>query len=128
MAELPTLSICTVITKTCASIWVTVDLHLQQYVFYSEKALDTDRYFWVIAEGIAASALMGLETKDDQYWEWYGRLWSYANAFLIDAKHGGWFRILNEKNEKCDQFKSPPAKTDYHPICACWEILQVLKE
>ena len=43
--------------------------------------------------------------------------------YFIDEKRGGWYRVLNNMNEKYDIYKSPPAKTDYHPLGACYEIL-----
>ena len=41
---------------------------------------------------------------------------------------GGWFRVLNQGNEKVNNEKSPAAKTDYHPFSACYETLRALGE
>lgn len=82
--------------------------------------LDTDRYYWVVAEAIGAAALLGVETGAETYWSWYDRFWDYADRFFIDHKYGGWFRILDAKGRKYSDLKSPPSKTDYHPLSACY--------
>lgn len=92
------------------------------YTFDREKnILDTDKYYWVHSEMIAASAGLHKLTGNTIYLEWYNRCWEYVIKNFSDEKYGGWFRILNKKNEKYDNYKSPPAKTDYHPIAACSE-------
>ena len=73
------------------------------------------------SEMIAASAGLYKLTGNEIYLEWYNRCWEYIIINFSDEKYGGWFRILNKKNEKYDNYKSPPAKTDYHPIAACSE-------
>ena len=32
---------------------------------------DSDKYFWVQAESIAAAALLAQATNDKYYWDWY---------------------------------------------------------
>ena len=39
----------------------------------------------------------------------------------------GWYRILDATNQKYDDLKSPPSKTDYHPLGACYETLEALR-
>mgnify|MGYP001189755834 FL=1 len=90
------------------------------------KVLDSDRYYWVLAETFAAAALMALRTKDSDYWNVYDQIWEFSNRYFVDHKYGGWFRILNEKNQKYDNLKSPPSKADYHPIGACYETLEAM--
>ncbi len=89
--------------------------------------LDTDRYYWVVAEAIAASALLADATGDAEYWKWYDKFWQYADHSLIDHKFGGWFRLVDVAGETFDDLKSPPAKTDYHPLSACATVLPLLK-
>uniref|UniRef100_UPI002810E66A AGE family epimerase/isomerase n=1 Tax=Chelativorans sp. TaxID=2203393 RepID=UPI002810E66A len=89
--------------------------------------LDTDRYYWVISEMIAAAALLALQTGRRQYWDWYERGWEYADRHFIDHEHGGWFRILDRFGRKYSNEKSPPAKTDYHPVSACHEVIVALR-
>lgn len=87
------------------------------------RILDKDRYYWVVAESIAAAALLALRTGDAQYWDWYDRFWTIADQHFIDHQYGGWYRILDADNRKYSDEKSPPSKTDYHPLAACNEIL-----
>ena len=86
--------------------------------------LDTDRYYWVLSETIAASALLALRTEDTRYWDWYDKAWAFSDGHFVDHEHGAWYRILNEDNQKVDNIKSPPSKTDYHPLAACYEVLE----
>ncbi|HMC15780.1 MAG TPA: AGE family epimerase/isomerase, partial [Albitalea sp.] len=39
---------------------------------------DSDKYFWVQAESIAAAALLAVRTGEGGYWDWYDRLWDYS--------------------------------------------------
>ena len=91
------------------------------------EILDTDRYYWVLAETIAASAALALRTGQDQFWTWYERAWAYADAHLIDHAHGAWYRVLDIDHRRYDDKKSPPSKTDYHPLAACYEVLEAMK-
>ena len=87
---------------------------------------DRDKYFWVQAESFAAAALLANRTKDAKYWDWYERIWQFSWKHMIDHKYGAWFRILDEKNNKYDDLKSPAGKTDYHTMGACYEVLKVI--
>ncbi len=88
------------------------------------RILDTDRYYWVMSETIAAAALLALRTDDSRYWDWYDKAWEFSDRHFVDHEYGGWYRILNEDNQKYDDKKSPPSKADYHPLAACYEILE----
>ncbi len=90
------------------------------------EILDTDRYYWVFCEAIAAAALLGAATGDSRYWEKYDAIWKYADRHLVDHYFGGWFRVLDASGKPYDNLKSPPAKTDYHPLGACAETLRAL--
>ena len=89
--------------------------------------LDTDQYYWVFSETFAAAALLANVTGLDKYWDWYDRIWSYADKHFVDHEYGGWYRILNRDGQKYSNEKSPAAKTDYHPLAACFEVLQSLE-
>ncbi|MBV7340025.1 AGE family epimerase/isomerase [Chloroflexi bacterium TSY] len=91
------------------------------------QILDRDRYYWVLSETFAAAALLALRTKEERYWRWYDKAWTFSNQYFVDHKYGGWYRILNEKNQKYDELKSPPSKTDYHPLAACYETLEAMR-
>ena len=86
---------------------------------------DTDKYFWVQAESLAAAALLAHRTGDATYWDWYQRLWTFSWRHLVDHRHGAWFRILDRRNRKYSDEKSPAGKTDYHTMGACYEVLNV---
>lgn len=90
------------------------------------RVIDYDRYYWVVAECIAAAALLGIRTNNDEYWQWYNRFWNYADNYFIDHVYGGWYRVLDRNNNRYDNKKSIASKTDYHPVSACYEILRSL--
>ncbi|MEL7186798.1 MAG: AGE family epimerase/isomerase, partial [Pseudomonadota bacterium] len=54
---------------------------------------DSDKYFWVHAEAIAASARLWRQTGNDKYAEWYDRIWHYAWQHMIDHGYGAWYRV-----------------------------------
>jgi mannose/cellobiose epimerase-like protein (N-acyl-D-glucosamine 2-epimerase family) len=87
---------------------------------------DDDKYFWVQAEAIAASAHLACATGDARYWEHYESLWDYAWRVFIDHRYGAWYRILTADNRKISDEKSPAGKCDYHTMGACYEVLGLL--
>ncbi|HTW28194.1 MAG TPA: AGE family epimerase/isomerase [Acetobacteraceae bacterium] len=90
--------------------------------------LDRDKYYWVMSEAIAASAVLATHTGEMRFWQDYDRLWTYSWNHLIDHRHGGWYRVLTEDGTRRETIKSPPGKTDYHPFCACHTVLRLLTE
>ncbi len=92
------------------------------------RILDTDRYYWVLAETFAAAALLALRTHDARYWVWYDKVWEFSDRHFVDHEHGAWHRVLNADNQKYDDLKSPAAKTDYHPLAACYETLEAMRK
>lgn len=88
---------------------------------------DDDKYFWVQAEAIAASARLLAATGDAAYRDWYDRLWRYAWAYFVDHEHGAWYRLLDRRNRKLGDEKSPAGKTDYHTMGACHDVLHVIR-
>jgi mannose/cellobiose epimerase-like protein (N-acyl-D-glucosamine 2-epimerase family) len=91
------------------------------------KVCDTDKYFWVQAESIAAAALLAHATGESRYWDWYQRLWNYSWRHFVDHRHGAWYRILDRENRKLSDEKSPAGKTDYHTMGACYEVLALVR-
>ena len=85
------------------------------------RICDDDKYFWVQAESLAAAARLG-------DWSWYQRLWSYAWQHFVDHANGAWYRILDRRNRKYSDEKSPAGKTDYHTMGACHDVLHVLRQ
>jgi mannose/cellobiose epimerase-like protein (N-acyl-D-glucosamine 2-epimerase family) len=88
---------------------------------------DGDKYFWVQAESFAAAALLAGRTGEQKYWDWYDRIWDYAWRHMVDHQYGAWYRILDRRNRKYDDKKSPAGKTDYHTMGACYEVLNVVR-
>lgn len=96
------------------------------YGFAPDKSIcDGDKYFWVQAESFAAAALLAEATGDDKYWRWYDKIWQYSWKYMIDHKHGAWYRILSQENQHYSSEKSPAGKTDYHTMGACYEVLRM---
>ena len=89
---------------------------------------DTDKYFWVQAESLAAAALLAESSGEDRYWDWYQRIWAYSWEHLVDHRYGAWYRILTRDNKKYSDEKSPAGKTDYHTMGACYEVLRALRK
>jgi mannose/cellobiose epimerase-like protein (N-acyl-D-glucosamine 2-epimerase family) len=88
---------------------------------------DDDKYFWVQAEAVAAAWRLFDATGDARYRDDYLRLWDYAWRHFVDHTHGAWFRILDRRNRKYDDLKSPAGKTDYHTMGACHDVLAVMR-
>jgi mannose/cellobiose epimerase-like protein (N-acyl-D-glucosamine 2-epimerase family) len=84
---------------------------------------DAHKYFWVHAEAFAAAWRLYRQTGEQRYLDDYNRLWRYSWRYLIDHEHGAWFRIRNRDGSEFDKLKSPPGKTDYHTMGACWDVL-----
>lgn len=104
--------------------WV-LDSGAINYTFAPDGTiLDTDQYYWVFSETFAAAALLANATGKADYWTWYDRIWTYADAHFVDHTYGAWYRILDADGRKYSDEKSPPSKTDYHPLAACFEVLQ----
>lgn len=87
---------------------------------------DGNKYFWVQAESLAAAALLARRTGEVRFWYDYERLWDYSWRYLVDHRHGAWYRILSPDNHKLGDEKSPAGKTDYHTMGACYEVLNAL--
>ncbi|MFZ6645517.1 AGE family epimerase/isomerase [Undibacterium sp. TJN25] len=101
-------------------------------IFYGfgpqNEICDSDKYFWVQAESLAAAAVLAARTGDGKYWTHYDQIWGYSWQHMVDHQHGAWYRILNADNKKYSAEKSPAGKVDYHTMGACYEVLNVLPE
>lgn len=83
----------------------------------------TRKYFWVQAEAFAAAWRLYRLTGRSRYLEDYRRIWAWSWKYLIDHRYGAWFRLRNRDGSAVDDMKSPPGKTDYHTLGACWDVL-----
>jgi mannose/cellobiose epimerase-like protein (N-acyl-D-glucosamine 2-epimerase family) len=68
-----------------------------------------------------------LRTGENRYWDCYNKAWAYCDSHFIDHKYGAWYRVLDSNNNRYDDKKSPPSKTDYHPLGACYEVLEAMR-
>ncbi|MFK7893850.1 MAG: AGE family epimerase/isomerase [Granulosicoccus sp.] len=94
------------------------------YGFAPDKSFcDSHKYFWVQAEAFAAAWRLYRVTGQSEYLDNYKQLWRYSWNHLVDHEQGAWFRIRNRDGSAFDRLKSPPGKTDYHTMGACWDIL-----
>jgi mannose/cellobiose epimerase-like protein (N-acyl-D-glucosamine 2-epimerase family) len=91
------------------------------------QVCDDDKYFWVQAESLAAAARLAVRSGEPSYWAWYDRLWAYAWQHFVDHRYGAWYRILDRRNRKYSDEKSPAGKTDYHTMGACYDVLALLR-
>lgn len=97
------------------------------YGFAPDGAVtDTDKYHWVMAETFAASAGLAVRTGERRFWQEYDALWGWSWRHLVDRERGGWYRLTRRDGSRYDDYKSPPAKADYHVIGACREVLRWL--
>lgn len=105
--------------------------HQNGGVFYGfgpdSEICDSDKYFWVQAESLAAAAMLGARSGRRHYWNLYDEIWGYSWHHFVDHQHGAWYRILRSNNEKLSAEKSPAGKVDYHTMGACYEILNVIE-
>ena len=114
--------------KTIEYAWDKEKGGINQAFDMDGSIVDSDRRFWTHAETISTAALLALRTGKKSYWEMYDKVWDYADKHFVDKKYGGWYRILSGDGKRLEEnIKSPPPKTDYHVMSACYEILRAKK-
>lgn len=113
--------------RAVAAAWDSVNGGLVYGVGPDLEVCDGDKYFWVQAESLAAAALLYEHTGEPGYLSWYRRLWEYSWAHMVDHEHGAWYRILDQRNRRYSNEKSPAGKTDYHTMGACYEVIDALR-
>jgi len=114
--------------KTVEYAWDKEKGGLNQAFDIDGNIVDSDRRFWTHAETISTAAILALRTGKESYWNIYDMVWVYVDKHFIDKKYGGWYRILSSDGKRLEEnIKSPPPKTDYHVVSACYEILRAKK-
>ncbi|MDT3428115.1 mannose/cellobiose epimerase-like protein (N-acyl-D-glucosamine 2-epimerase family) [Paenibacillus forsythiae] len=83
------------------------------------QIIDADKSYWVMSESLGASALLAAATGRPEYRKFYLDMFAYCWTYLVDHRFGAWYQILDACNRKYSNIKSPPPKTDYHPITNC---------
>lgn len=87
-------------------------------VDWQGRPVNTDRYWWTLAEGIGAASFLNQIEDDPFYEEWYRRIWNWTNEHLIDHERGGWHPQLNDDLERItDPFWGKPDL--YHALQSC---------
>lgn len=77
-----------------------------------------DRFWWPLAEGMAAAAVLASVDDDPRFEEWYRRIAGFVNSHVIDHKHGGWQPELDAQLRPISNVFT--GKPDiYHALQAC---------
>lgn len=77
-----------------------------------------DRYWWPVTEAIGAAAFLADLDGDGFHEGWYRRLWGWADAHLIDKRHGGWRHQVDDRLlPTTNPFFGKPDL--YHALQAC---------
>lgn len=88
--------------------------------------VDDDKYYWVMAEAVAASAVLFARTTDPRYLEWYNRIWDYVWEHMVDHRFGGWYSLLSRDNQRKQPDFSRGKVDFYHQLSACITAAQAL--
>ena len=75
-------------------VWPEADL-LALMLDWEAKPVSTVRLHWPVCEGIQATASLRALTGDDEWEQWYRRLWDHAAAYFVDDT-GSWVNELDE--------------------------------
>lgn len=92
----------------------------------SGEPVVADKYGWVHAEAIGASAL--LSAHDESYLKWYDKVWLYAREHLINPKYGNWYERLTREHEHDDSNRGVAVEPGYHPLTNCWLAMGALSD
>ena len=65
---------------------------------FDDRPVVRARMHWVVAEAIAAAAVLRQRTGDASYERWYRRFWDFAGRYLIDPDNGNWHHELGPDN------------------------------
>ncbi len=90
--------------------------------------IDTDKHWWVQAEGMTGLVNAYQITKNNSYLDKALSLWKFIDSYIIDHKNGEWFWKVNargkpyKEDEKAGFWKCP-----YHNSRTCMEVIKRLK-
>ncbi len=86
-----------------------------------------DKYYWPLAEGIGATTLLAEATGEDEYVDWYERIWEYAWENVVNQRTGDWYFRLTRDGQVHEAIDdTPEVKVGYHQISACYEVLRTM--
>jgi len=92
----------------------------------SGEICSSGKYSWVQAETIAAAALLATQQENRIYWCIYHQFWQYVWTYMIDHRQKCWHRNLTHDNKIIAPSSVVMGRTDYHSICSCIEIINLL--
>jgi mannobiose 2-epimerase len=98
------------------------------YEFESEKCIDSDRCWWVMAEAVVGFYNAYQISGEEHFFRASFDAWNFIETYIIDRKCGEWFRRVSEDLKpyqnmlKVDEWKCP-----YHNSRACFEIIKRLR-
>ncbi len=95
------------------------------YEIDGQGNLDTDKHFWVQAEGLVGFLNAWEITGQDEYRETVFSIWDFIQEFLADRKHGEWYWKVDSHGVPDDGYpKVSIWKSPYHNIRACLEVIK----
>lgn len=87
--------------------------------------LDTDKHWWVQAEGLVGLFNAYEITKEQIFIVELYKLWNFIDQYIIDHKNGEWYwKVDNNGNPSTSEEKAGPWKCPYHNSRACIEVIQ----
>lgn len=91
---------------------------------------DTDKIWWVEAEGLNALLLLhvrcGHETA--RYWDAFTHLWSFITTYQVDQRHGGWYPAVSRKGSPRRRRRKSDSWTEcYHQGRALMRVSSALR-
>jgi mannose/cellobiose epimerase-like protein (N-acyl-D-glucosamine 2-epimerase family) len=87
---------------------------------------NSDKYYWVQTEALAAAALLARATGDCDYVTWYQRLWAYCWQALRDHAHGSWRCVAPQAATRTEKQDERAVATGYHIVVCCDDTLRAL--
>ncbi|MDF2440154.1 MAG: cellobiose epimerase [Abditibacteriota bacterium] len=65
------------------------------------KVSNTDKIWWVQAEGLNALLLMHeqFRAQTPRYWEAFNRQWQFIEKHQVDARHDGWYSVVSQDGQ-----------------------------
>jgi mannose/cellobiose epimerase-like protein (N-acyl-D-glucosamine 2-epimerase family) len=91
----------------------------------SGEPIVAEKYGWVHAEAIGASALSSAHDRSSL--AWYDRLWAYSRDHLIDPGTGNWYERCTREGAYDGPNRGPAVEPGYHPLTNCWLAMELLE-
>jgi sulfoquinovose isomerase len=103
--------------RTCEIGWDQAKGGFYYTLGWDDRPDRTDRFWWPLAEGIAAASVLRQISDDPRFEDWYRRIWSFVATHMIDER-GGWRPELDGDLRPVERvFSGRPDL--YHAVQAC---------